>query len=116
MRKKNIGISEGKGIKNDVSILRLVAQSNENSLPFTELRSKTKTNSIYKLLDRLSPKTDDIPGKYLFCFNELIKDHESDETKDKEIVKLLEKLKESYNHFLQWQNWREIKLEFKAKV
>ena len=115
LRKKNVGISEGKGVKDDVSIFRLVAQSNRNSLSVTELRSKTRTNSIYKLLDRLSPRTDNIPGEYLFCFNELFKDHESDESKDKEIEKLLEKLKKSYNHFLKWQNWREIKLEFKPR-
>ena len=35
----------------------------------------------------------------------LIKDYESDEAKEKETEKLREKLKESYEHFLQWQNW-----------
>ena len=105
MRKKNIGISEGKGVKNDVSILRIVAQSKGCSLPFAELRRKTKTNSIYAVLDRLSPTTNEIPGRHLFCYDDLIKDHESDEAKEKETEKLREKLKESYEHFLQWQNW-----------
>ena len=81
--KNSIHVSERKGVKNDVWIFRMVAQSKGNYLPFTELKKKARNNSIYQILDRLSPRIDDIPGKYLFCCDDLAKDHETDEEKKK---------------------------------
>ena len=113
--KNSIHVSERKGIKNDVWIFRMVAQSKGNYLPFTELKKKARSNSIYKTLDRLSPRIDDIPGKYLFCCDDLAKDHETDEAREKEVDKLVRKLEEQYNHFLQWHNWKKVKPVIKPK-
>ena len=67
-----------------------------NYLPLTELKKEAKRKgkpiSIYKTLDRLCPENDDVLGKYLFCYEDLSKDHETDEAKEKELNKLVKKL------------------------
>ena len=113
--KNSIFVFEGKGVKNDLCIFRKVAQSKGNCLPFTELKSMTGSNSIYQTLDRLSPRVEDTPGKYLFCYEDLAKDHETDEAREKELNKLVRKLEGLYNHFLQWRNWKRLKPVIKPK-
>jgi hypothetical protein len=113
--KKHVSTSEQKGVKDDVWIFRKVAQSKGNYLPFIELKKKARNNSIYQTLDRLSPRVDYSLGKYLFCYDDLVKDHETDEAREKELDKLVRKLEELYNHFLQWHNWKEVKLVVKHK-
>lgn len=113
--KNSIHVFEEKGVKNDVWIFRKVAQSNGNFLPFKELKSMTRSNSIYQTLDRLAPRVEDTPGKYLFCYEDLAKDHETDEAREKELNKLIRKLEGLYNHFLQWHNWKRLKPVIKTK-
>ena len=97
----------------------MVGQCKRNFLPLTELKKEAKCKgkpiSIHKTLDRLCPEIDDVPGKYLFCYEDLSKDHETDEAKEKELDKLVKKLEDLYNHFLQWHNWKKVKPVIKPK-
>lgn len=101
------------GLKEDLWILRLVAQSKNVVLPVTELikeaKSKSKYPSILRTLKRLSPETDIIPGRYLFCYDDFIRANaiSIEYQREKELKELLRELmsalKESYGDFLQWR-------------
>jgi hypothetical protein len=126
-----------RGRKDDVWIYRLVAQSNNNELPVSEIISLAKNNSIYKILERLAPLSNDIPGKRLFCFDDLINYDAYDDVGN--IVKvsryykgkrrkinntvynftsienpldqdLCEKLIESYGYFFHGWSWEKVKV------
>jgi hypothetical protein len=105
---------ETPGKKDDTWIFRMVAQSRGNFLPAKELTRNAmyeyKHTSIHKTLKRLCPPTDDIPGTRLFCYNDLIRETNMPDGEYEDLlIKLRGKLKDSYDHLLQWHNWRKIK-------
>ena len=116
----NWAISNRFGKQDDTWILRMVAQSKGNSLPFTELKKNAKEigklTSIYYTVERLCPVNKDFQGGTLFCYNDLIRQTTMPDGEYEELLtKLKRRLKKSYNHFLQWQNWTKIKPHYRPE-